>query len=94
MSASDVADAQPTLDRIGAAADRITQAGHYAIADAVVAHTRQLRGALRRVDTSVVSGHGVYTGQRIARELMELAEGCERLADTLASSEGAQTPER
>jgi ribulose-5-phosphate 4-epimerase/fuculose-1-phosphate aldolase len=71
------------MDRIGAALDRITQAGHWKIAEAIAGHARERRGALRRVDTSQIAGHGRFTGERVASDLMELADAVEQLADTL-----------
>lgn len=76
MSGQDVIDGQTVIDRIGAAIDRIGRAGWPSIHGALAGYTRERRGRLR-----AVTGPG--RGGDIARDLMNLADDAERLADTL-----------
>ena len=75
MSERDVQDGRPYFDRIGAAADRIAVGGHPMIARAVAAYARERRGVLKRQPTGF--------GREAAQDVMDLADGAERLADRL-----------
>jgi hypothetical protein len=65
-----VADAQPTIDRIGAALDRIGFAGWPAVDQALAGYTRERRGRLRSNELPF----------DVARDLLRLADEAERLA--------------
>lgn len=73
MTEQDARDAGPTLDRIGDAIQRIGRSGYSEVMEALARDARHRRGVLKRDSYPL----------RRARELMALADECERLADTL-----------